>query len=264
MEEPQAIDFLSTLIPFTVVVFIIAIGVVLLTQQFRKNLLKQQLEKEELKATYQKDLLQTSIQVQESERKRIAQDLHDELGASLSISKMQLVQLTKLDDLNDKKAMESIATVKQTIETALTATRRISHELMPVRLVNMGLVAAIEHIAEKARLAGNLEMQLRIAETVESLEWDFKIGIYRIISELVNNSLKHAKAELAELEIQVSDFTIVCNYRDNGIGFDAKKVERGVGLRSLEARAAAIGGEMSIESELGQGFEFRLEIMRRE
>lgn len=263
MEEPQAIDFLSTLIPFTVVVFIIAIGVVLLTQQFRKNLLKQQLENEEMKAKYQRDLLQTSMQVQESERKRIAQDLHDELGASLSISRMQLVQLSQLTDLNTDMAKQSITTVTQAIETALTSTRRISHELMPVRLVNLGLAAALEEIGEKAHLAAGLKVNFDISEAIETFDWNLKIGLYRIVSELVNSSLKHAEAQLAHLEIQVSDCTIVCNYNDNGKGFDVGKAQKGVGLRSLEARTAAIGGVLTIESETGKGFRFRLVVEKK-
>ena len=95
MEDLEKLNLLSTLIPFALIVFVITIGVVLLNQQFRKKLFKQQLEQENLKIVHQEKLLQTAVKVQEDERKRIARDLHDELGAMLSIGRMQLVELEK-------------------------------------------------------------------------------------------------------------------------------------------------------------------------
>lgn len=260
MEDAQAIDFLSTLIPFTVILFIIAVGVVLLTQQFHKNMLQKQLDEEELKMQHQREVLQTTLQVQENERKRIAQDLHDELGANLSISRMQLLQLARTKDLNSDEARQNMANVQQAVETALASARRISHELMPVRLVNVGLQAALEQVAEKVLMAGGLRLQLQIDDEIEPLKDQLKIALYRICTELANNTLKHAMATSASLSIRIENCTLLCNYEDNGKGFSPLEIKKGVGLRSLEGRVTALNGRSNYRSEKGKGFSFELSI----
>jgi len=263
MEEPQAIDFLSTLIPFTVVVFIIAIGVILLTQQFRKNLLKQQLEQEGLKAGYQRDLLQASIRVQENERKRFAQDLHDELGAALSISRMQLKQLEATADKNDGADLESLKNIRETIENALSATRRISHELVPVQLANLGWSKAVESLLDKARDAGKWEVDFDCSSAIEKEDWQVKIGLYRMCAELINNSLKHANADSVQLHLQVNEDYITCIYKDNGVGLGDSGIVKGVGLRSLEGRVMALNGSIAFQKEPNPGFKAEVCIPRK-
>lgn len=260
MEESQAIDFLSTLIPFTMVVFIIAVGVVLLNQQFRKNLLKQQLEQEALKAKYQREILQTSIQVQEDERKRIAQDLHDQLGAALSISRMQLVQLEQRTKSADPDLEQSVSTVRKTLENALTATRRISHELMPVQLSDLGLITALDSILNKATQAGDWQVEFDAPEAIESLQWPIKVGLYRICAELVNNSLKYAQAKRIRLILDVVDDQLICNYSDDGKGVDLETATKGIGLKSIEGRAMALGGKIIFNSAPFKGFSMELGI----
>src|SRR2546421_9007317 len=100
MEQAQDVNFFYTLLPTAGIVFAIAVGVIFLYLHFRKNLFQQMLEQEEMKNKYQNDLLRSSIEVQEEERKRIAQDMHDELGATLSIARMQLVQIEQQQSKN--------------------------------------------------------------------------------------------------------------------------------------------------------------------
>lgn len=260
MEESQAIDFLSTLVPFTMVVFIIAIGVILLNQQFRKNLLKQRLEKEALKKKYQQDIIQTSIQVQEDERKRIAQDLHDELGAALSISRMQLVQLEEKAK-NEATTFESgLNNVRKTLENALKATRRISHELMPVQLAELGWIKATQVLLEKAEEAGKLSVDFETNGAIESLQWPTKVALYRVCAELVNNTLKHAQATHIKLNVAMNKSHLSCYYQDNGQGVDLDTARKGVGLRSLEGRTLALAGKITFDSAPEKGFSMELEI----
>src|SRR5687768_5964963 len=93
METVKDPAFINTLLPLVVIIFIIGAGVVLLYLHFQKNLVSRKLEQETLKNLHQTDLLRSSIQVQEEERKRIAQDMHDELGAVLSIMRMNIVMM---------------------------------------------------------------------------------------------------------------------------------------------------------------------------
>lgn len=254
MEEPEAIDFLSALVPFTIIVFIIAVGVILLTQQFRKNLFKQQLAKEGLKNQHQQALLQTSIEVQEQERKRIAQDLHDELGATLSISRMQLLQLERqLTNGNDEQT-EQLKQVRENVEGALSSTRRISHELMPVQLVNGGLVSMLQTQAKQVNDAGNLEVMVEVNEDFIDLPWTTQVGLYRVFAELLNNTLKHANASLVKINLEQVEQKLSFHYKDNGNGLPEDLSHAGLGLKGLEGRVKALNGELQYGNEPQGGF----------
>ena len=149
MEATEQLTFLKILLPFAGIAFIIAIGVILINQQFRKKLHDEMLKQEQLKSQHQLNMLRSSIQVQEAERKRIAQDLHDELGATLSIARMQLVQL---EDQNkqDKNLETALQRVRMATEASLASMRRISHQLMPPQLERFGLVTTMETVASVA------------------------------------------------------------------------------------------------------------------
>jgi len=119
MEATQEIGFLNILLPLLGVMFVIAVGVFLLNQQFQKNLYRQKLEQEELRNKHERELLQSSIEVQEAERKRIAKDLHDELGATLSIAKMQLARLEQMYPSIESNGL-SLKGVRNIIESSIS------------------------------------------------------------------------------------------------------------------------------------------------
>jgi signal transduction histidine kinase len=250
MEEPETLNLLTTLIPFAIIVFVIAIGVVLLNQQFRKNLYEQQLEKETLKAKYQEKLLHTAVQVQEDERKRIARDLHDELGAVLSIGRMQLVQLEQRETFDPKKIRET----RHLIENALASTRRISHELMPLNLENLGLEKALKSLLNRIEEAGVISTNVNIAESVNQLPWLLQLGLYRIYSELVNNTLKYAESSHLSIRITKETGHLFCYYDDNGKGLNADLKTTGIGFKSIESRVNTLKGTWEYGNRKEGGF----------
>jgi len=238
MEKSEAIDSLSALLPFVFITFIIVMGVILLNQRFRKNLYKQQLEQEQQRLQYQQNILQTSIQVQEDERERIAKDLHDELGAMLSISKRWLIQLEEEQLENTHK----IAEIRELIETVLVSVRRISHDLMPLQLENMGIEDALHSLAKGAEKSGNVQVNIALPAHLENLDSLLKLSLYRILSELINNSLKYAKADQIFIEISDSGSQLLCSYTDNGIGIQEEENIEGLGIRSIASRVASMNG----------------------
>lgn len=264
MEESQAIDFLSALVPFTIIVFIIAVGVILLNQQFRKNLFKQQLAKEELKNQHQQALLQTSIEVQEQERKRIAQDLHDELGAALSISRMQLLQLEGQLANDTGKEASQLKQLRENVEGALSSTRRISHELMPAQLVNGGLVSMLQTQAKQVTEAGNVQVEVHSSGDMKQMTWTVQLGLYRVFSELLNNTLKHAHASKIDLQIQNQKETLTFKYQDNGKGLPEDLSHSGLGLKGLEGRVKALNGELHFGNGPQGGFYAEIELKLKE
>ena len=261
MDLSEKIAFYDTLFPFAGIVFIIAIGVVVLYQQFQKVLVKEELKQEALKNAHQQELLRSSIHTQEKERERIAQDLHDELGAILSISQMHLAQIEKLKFKSEKDLQQSVRMVKGMIDGALTSTRRISHELMPAQLLAMGWVAAIKDIAQKANVSSELKVSVEIERTLEELSWPIKVGLYRIYSELINNTIKHANATESSIEICLVGTTIIGRYADNGIGLSkSSEWDKGLGLKGIESRTSALGGNLVFSKEIKEGFYIKIEL----
>lgn len=248
-------SYVQLLLPFIAVISIIAAGVILLNQQFRKSLYKRKLAEEQLKNRHNQEILSTSIRVQENERKRIAQDLHDELGAALSISRMHLLRLEKLGQSDKDTALGELPKVREYVETALSTSRRISHELMPGQLQTMGLEKALEGIADRAHIANGLEVQLAIHCNASALPWEVSLALYRIFSELLNNTLKHAEATRVSFELHTQADGLQLHYRDNGKGLpEGGNPMAGIGLQSIEGRLKALGGSFAAATHPQGGF----------
>lgn len=254
METTQELSFLSTFLPLVGILFIIAMGVVLLMQQFRKNLYRQKLAQEELITLHQQELLRSSIQVQEEERKRIATDIHDELGATLSIARMHLMTLETQVGKNTEDSIQNILNIRSLIETSIASVRRISHELMPQNLQMFGLPDTLQSIVKMVNSSNNIHIQIDCDEKVNQLSWDVKLGLYRICLELINNTIKHARARKIALNIHCKDDSLEFLYTDNGIGLPEKTENPGLGHKSIEARAMSIGGTLKVGNNVTGGF----------
>ncbi len=252
MEPGNHITFIETLLPFAGIVFLIAIGVVLLTQQFRKNLYRQQLQQEELKNKHQLELLRSSIRVQEEERKRIAQDMHDELGATLSITRMHILQAERQHGAGAEKLLADLQAMRQLTESSLETMRRISHELMPAQIEKFGLVKTLEGIVEQLNATDNLEITLQTPGDLINIDPEIQLALYRIFMELINNTLKHAEASRITIELQLESQSINAYYSDNGKGLDTENKGTGLGHKSIEGRISSVGGTISIgNNDLG-------------
>lgn len=255
MEEPQEIALFNTLVPLAGMAVIIALGVILMAVQFQRSLLRQRLQKENLRMKHQRDLLSTSITVQEKERQRIASDLHDELGARLSVALMQLKQARSMpqDIVSDiGKEME------QHLELALQSTKRISYELMPPQLVNLGLYKALLVLIEDVRKAGGLQVEIQKAGDPNNWPWPVQLGLFRMLSEMLNNTLKHAEASQVRIELLTAEGSILCTYQDDGLGLPKEVLSNGLGLQNLEGRAQALQGTFEMDPLTDIGFSARI------
>ncbi|PWK73822.1 histidine kinase [Mucilaginibacter oryzae] len=238
-------NIVDIIIPFTVALFIISVGVVLLYQNFQKNLIALELEKAELEARQRDELLQNSIMVQEEERKRIAQDLHDDLGAVISIIKMNLMLMRQKQNEN-VVADDPAGNVQNLInlsETAMASVRNISHQLMPPQLEAFGLLKSIESVVDQINQLGEIEVHFVFKPDWPFVKWPVALSIYRIIMELFNNTLKHALARNVFLEFDCLNGNLIIKFSDDGTGFpDGLDAGGGLGLVSIDARARAMNG----------------------
>lgn len=243
-----------------VIVFIVGLGVILLYLHFQKNLYARKLEQERLNNSYQAELLRSSVQVQEEERKRIAHDLHDEMGAALSIMRMHMMMLEQKSEENAPDMLAGLRNVRSLSETALSSMRNISHRLMPPQLEAFGLVRTLEAVTGQISETRNIDIVLEADANSDGLPWEVSLSLYRIIMELVNNTLKHSGATNIVIDLSGTADGLLCNYNDNGKGLGDGMITHGLGLKSIEGRVKVHNGTFEILRGQGSGFRAHIRI----
>lgn len=248
MEAGKGVSLIDIIVPFTIVLFIIAVGVVLLYAHFQKNLYRQELDKATLKSVQQEELLRNSIFIQEEERKRIASDLHDELGAVISIIRMNLVLIQQKVKKKETATPDLISAVDGLIslsESGISSVRNISHQLMPPQLESFGLIKTLERFTETINTSGKISICLSVKNELPHLEWPITLGLYRISMELVNNTIKHAGAKKITMEFDYDSHWLLLYFNDDGKGFDFTNDDKtGMGFKNIEARTSALKGSI--------------------
>ena len=198
------------------------------------------------------------VEGQEEERKRIARELHDGLGVLLSATKMQFSAIS--DKSPENKAL--IEKASKFLDQASGDVRKISHNMMPGLLTKLGLCEALDDLFDNLNDTRGLEAHIEINGSEERLPENQEIMLYRIIQEMVNNTLKHADAKRIELQIDVREKWLDIRYSDDGIGFDIeeKQEEKTLGLQTIQSRVKFLNGSLSIESSPAKGCTFTMQI----
>jgi signal transduction histidine kinase len=205
------------------------------------------------KAFVKQKLIEAVIETEEKERRRIASDLHDGLGPLLSASKLYFQAYIDANDIAGKNDIET--KLKNIIENAITDTSRISHNISPHILENYGLITALENFISDISISKNIKFDISF-EKLERFDMKTELTIYRSISELINNTIKHAKASLINIKIFVSEDMLNLIYEDNGIGFSVKEKineKTGIGLINIENRISFFKGNVIFESHANKG-----------
>ena len=216
--------------------------------------LQQQLIQQEKKS--KQELIKSIIETQEKERRQLSVELHDNVNQMLASCKLML-EVANENGSNAKMLTEK---AYQSIQTVIDEIRRISHDLNPSAIVDVGLVDAIEQLIGKINLAGKINIQFLPNRPTYSqyLSEEDKIAIFRIVQEQLNNILKHAKARNVIIRLEViNGITKLC-IKDDGIGFDLAKCKRGLGLRNIYNRVEYYGGTVNIATSEGKGCEMRI------
>ncbi len=252
MENSDSLAFFVSIA--TAGMLLLAIAIVFFVVFYQKKLLSQELDLQKIEAAYQKRLLEASITSQESERKRIAADLHDEVGALLSATKLNLSLLHRsLGHEGQTENITSLDNAKTTIDEAIHSVRRISKDLLPSTLAQYGLSEAIKDLCTKLSSPG-LSIEFSGACSIEEFPESTLLALYRIAQELLNNAIKHAEAHHIVVTLKHSEHYCILIVEDNGKGFDytmtrsAYKAGKGMGLFNLESRTVLIGAKLDFSS----------------
>ncbi len=210
---------------------------------------------------YEKRMLSAIIEAEETERKRFAEDLHDELGPYLSGIKLFISQFRK-EKLSLTQRLQLTENIDEMIDESIAKTKLISNILMPNILMDFGYIKALESFINKINYAQKLNIEFIKPKAVKEINSINEIVMYRIIIELINNSLKHSNCDKIKIAI-LHKKSINIKYQDNGIGFnleDTIEEKRGNGLINILNRLKSINAQYTFNSYQGKGIEFTFEV----
>ena len=215
------------------------------------------IRQQRLVSIWQQARIAAEIKTLENERKRIAGDLHDELGPLLSAVKMQINHLEPTDE------KETVVLEKSSVQIdgIIKRFREISYDLLPNTLVRKGFNKALKEYIEKMKLLHPLVIEFKTVDF--TLDASNDVNLFRMVQEIIQNTIKHSRADTLSVNITIKNSKVILETSDNGIGFKYNEkviLSQGVGLLSLQSRAQLLGGELKVETKPGHGTTYKVEI----
>jgi len=243
----------------TLLLFVIIAAFLLFYIRNQNMVWKQRRQLQETQITQQKELLNAVIDSQEIERKRIGQDLHDEIGGTLSAIKLMLNSLK--NQLNTQQE-EVLADAKELIDKMIVDVRHISHDLSPPGLAVFGLFTTIEAFVNLINNTGQIKISVEHENDLEEVELPEKtsLALFRVLTQLVDNTLKHANATEIKMIFGIHEADLSIAYQDNGKGFDMEVLHQrsGIGMQNIQSRLQMINAAYLIQSSIGDGFKLNI------
>ena len=202
------------------------------------------------------------IEVQEKERRRIALEIHDGIAPQMSSSIHQLEAIiSRVKDLDPELAndLKGVIEVSNDISDEL---RSVSHSLMPRVLLDFGIIAALNGLVSRINAGNKCSVEFINNCDDEDIEQAIELNLYRITQELMNNAIKHANAQTIFIQLIKSPKLLTLMVEDNGNGFNMFELKNseGIGLSNIEMRTKVLGGELNIDSAPGRGTVITIEV----
>lgn len=189
-----------------------------------------------------------ALAAQEAERRRVAQELHDEVGQSLTAAALHIERLADSGETDPKRLREVAATVRGTLDDV----RRIARELRPEALDDLGLVNALLGLTTRVARHQQVRVRRRI-ESVPSLSDERELVVYRIAQESLTNVVRHAKASNVELSLEQSNGSVRLRVADDGVGLPERFPDGSAGIAGMRERARLVGGSLILREREGGG-----------
>lgn len=200
-----------------------------------------------------KQVLLELITVQEDERHRISQDLHDDVGQKMTALVFELRAMKDAVEKDEKISLKVINSVIRNMELIIKHVRQIFYQLYPPSLTRMDLPKVLAGFCSAFEETNNVHVDFSCQEGIPELPDPYVIAIYRFVQEGLTNVAKHAKASAAWINLDYIDDDLTISLEDNGLGFDLKQAPEGIGLHGIRERFLMLGGGIEIESAPGKG-----------
>jgi len=240
----------------------LALAFILFANSSQKKILTEKMRNQKLAYQHQEELLHSTILTQEEERKRIAAELHDDIGSKLNIIFLNMHRLKAFG--KEHEEIGAITNeVNSLINTTIQTTRRISHDLLPPTLEEFGLVEAIKELRHNFNQTGSIAIEFDLVEHDQPIDnKSIELNFYRILQELINNSIKHGEATEIMIKLWSTEAVIKMEYLDNGKGFDqhSLKNKKGLGMKNIESRLHMMHATHQLDSSPEKGLRMTIEL----
>ncbi|UOB18510.1 tetratricopeptide repeat-containing sensor histidine kinase [Abyssalbus ytuae] len=250
------VAFLIILIPVIALLFV----------YYQKLLTQNQLNKKQEEINNEKiyslvkeqelKLIKASVEGQDKERSRIAQELHDSIGGNLAAIKLQFSKIIHSSN-------GTLTSINQQLDDTYNQVRTISHNLMPKKFNQNSFIAVLTEYLKNIGEASDIRTNLFVFpdnHTIDKIDEKILVEIYKIIQELITNTIKHARASKIDIQFNLIGNDVNILYEDNGSGFIPEKVNYGIGFLNIQNRIKKINGSINIDSILNRGTIINLEI----
>jgi len=199
------------------------------------------------------------VDAQETERRKISRELHDEVGQTLGALLVDVGRLSAALPDAQPEVKDQVTHMKSVAERAVQSVRNLALLLRPGMLDDLGLVAALEWQGREVSRTSQVEVDVQSENVEEDLPDDYKVTIYRLVQEALNNAVRHSGARNARVRLDQEAKRIVVAVTDDGRGFDPHR-QRGMGILGMEERVRRLGGTLAIDSQSGRGTTVRAEL----
>jgi signal transduction histidine kinase len=256
-------DILVIIIIAVALPLLMAVAIILFFYFSRKKISIAELEKANLKISHQKEVIQSTLIAQEQERKRIAQDLHDDISSKLNIVSLNANILTE-NGISSEDANTFGRGILSVTNTVLESSRRIAHDLLPPTLEKFGLQSALEELCDEAGVSKSFQIFSEFKYEENFLDKNKELHLFRIAQELFSNTIKYAKASKIEISLVSQETVLKFEFKDDGKGFNLLKAKnaRGIGLIGIENRVSILDANLTLDSSLGNGISVLLKFSK--
>lgn len=236
----------------TVGMLILVAFIIFFIVSFQKKSFQAKLKLEHMKTLAERDATLASFQGQESERQRIAKDLHDDISAMLTATKMK-VNFLGIKVKKDESFSLEVQDIKTILTQSIESVRNLSQNLMPYSLTQFGLSQTVEQLVNKISSPPDFTALFTLRGEPGQLEGETRLMLFRSIQEIINNSLKHSQASKLEVNFDWSEDQLKIILNDNGTGFDYENkmanIHAGLGIKNIEGRLNIIDASHDIVSD---------------
>lgn len=228
----------------------------------QRRQLQNRQEKANLHAQHQQEILQVQLEIQNQTLQHISGELHDNIGQLLTLVRLKLNMLEVEETITPKQIEE----VNEVVEKTIYELRGLSKSLDGDFVKNFGLVESLSHELGRIRSTGKYQTEILTEGEVYRLEGQKEIVLFRVMQEILSNTLKHAKAKYIKVTLQFTPAHFSLTVQDDGKGFDYEAVlgremsQSGAGLRNIQRRTEMLGGTCSFQTAQGEGTKVHIQL----
>nr|NQU91098.1 PAS domain-containing sensor histidine kinase [Bacteroidota bacterium] len=211
----------------------------------------------------EKKVLQSIIEGEDNERRRVSKELHDSLGQNLTAASLNFNTINESIEKLGGNCLEKFETGMSFLKIAIEESRNIAHNLMPKAIEDFGLIPSLNSLFEKIQSSTGISIHLYETLNERRLNKQVELNLFRITQEAINNVIRHANANEIFIQLIKHKNEIIYTFEDNGQGFDTNAIkpgERGMGLKNIFNRVKTMSGRAEIDSRLGKGTSLTIEI----